>query len=62
MGLAAVLLYYKPDTRCELFQYEFEVSLDDNMQYTNLGIERGETENGGTGGEIRIQAVITLVI
>lgn len=60
MGLAAVLLYYKPDTRYAVlavsrFVCSFLLSF---LKYTNLGLEGGQGENGSAGRKCRIQAVI----
>lgn len=66
MGLAAVLLYYKPDTR---FVRQSKISSDDitdisfiyHMQHSNMGVKRSESTDGSTRRKRRVQAIFIII-
>ena len=53
MGVAAVLLYYKPDTRCVFFPCVLRIHTQQSLyfQHTIVGPTGGQVSHGGTRRE-----------
>jgi len=60
MAFAAVMLYYKPDTRYAFACGTFGTIADPN-QYTNMGTRGGQGKNGSTGRAVQIRTISFIV-
>lgn len=61
MAFAAVMLYYKPDTRYPFARGVFGTIADPNNQHTNMGTRGGQGKNGSTGRALQIRTISFIV-